>query len=233
MFRYFLLPFLISFTLAANAQKNHAKWNEILSIYVDSYGKVDYEAWNKSQEGINKYINMLSEHDLKFNSEQSEKAFWINLYNASTIQIVLKNYPINSIREINNGKVWDEKFISVNGEFYSLNQIENEILRKKFNDPRIHFGINCAAISCPKLNNKAFTSSNVNVELEKLTSNFINTNSKITSNSIVVSKIFDWYKEDFKQNGGLIDYLNKYLIKKVPKNFQVDYSNYNWNLNKK
>jgi hypothetical protein len=233
MLRYLLLPFLISFIIIANGQENHSNWNKILSIYVDSEGKVDYEEWNKSQEEINNYINMLSKHDLKFNSEQSEKAYWINLYNASTIQIVLKNYPINSIREINNGKVWDEKFISVQGVFYSLNQIENEILRKKFNDARIHFGINCAAISCPKLNNKAFTSSNVNVELEKLTSNFINTNSKITSNSIVVSKIFDWYKEDFKQNGGLIDYLNNYLIKKVPKNIHVDYSNYNWNLNKK
>ena len=233
MFRFSLLPLFFLISILTSAQGVDTRWGGLLSRYVDEAGKVDYKSWVDNQEELNKYLIELSKHKLGFNSDNEEMAFWMNLYNASTVQKVLQYYPIKSIKDIENGKVWDFKFIKVNGKLLSLNQIENQILRIKFNDPRIHFGINCAAVSCPKLNNKAFNSSNVDIELKKLASEFINKTSKVNSSSIIVSKIFEWYRDDFIQNGSLVDYLNRYLINKVPNNTNVEYSNYNWSLNKK
>ena len=130
---------------------------------------------------------------------------------------------------------WNTPFANVGGKNYTLNHIEHEILRKDFNDPRIHVGVNCASGSCPQLGNFAFTESNIEAELERLMKLFINDNSrnKITEKKIQISKIFEWFKGDFTKNGSLIEYLNTYSTTKINKKAKIRYLTYDWNLNGK
>lgn len=118
---------------------------------------------------------------------------------------------------------------------YSLDYIEHKILRRWHDDPRIHVGINAASKSGPKFVNFAFTEKNINTKLEKLMTHFINdpTKNKISINRVEVSKIFEWYQEDFTSNITLIDYLNKYSNIKIQNSAEVIYSNYDWTLNEK
>jgi hypothetical protein len=133
--------------------------------------------------------------------------------------------------DLDNGKTWDVKWIKLGGKTYSLNQIEHEIIRPQFKDARIHFAVNCAAKSCPPLYNKAYTEENVNRYLEKRTIQFINDNkyNSISTKKAEISKIFEWYQEDF---GDLITYLNKYLKQEdISKKAKVSFKEYDWSLN--
>ena len=159
----------------------------------------------------------------------------MNAYNAYTILLIVENYPVKSILKIQkNGKdAWHQNFAVVGGVSYTLNQIEHEILRKKFSDPRIHVGVNCASYSCPALPNYAFTEQNVDAKLQVLMKDFINDPSRnlITVKKVTLSKIFEWYKEDFTKNGSLIAYINTYTDLVLSKKTKVRYMEYNWNLN--
>lgn len=128
---------------------------------------------------------------------------------------------------------WHQKFVVVGGETFSLNDIEHQILRKKYPDPRIHVGVNCASFSCPPIANFAFTEANVETELERLMKKFINdpARNRITSKKITLSKIFEWYKGDFTKNGSLVTYINGYTEVELTKKTKVRYLEYNWNLN--
>ena len=163
-------------------------------------------------------------------SRNKSLAFWINAYNANTIKLILKNYPIKSIMDLNNGKPWDVKWIKIDQRTLSLNNIENDIIRPNYSEPRIHFAVNCAAKSCPPLLNKAWTEGNLNSNLERQTKSFINNPiyNTITSSNVEVSKIFDWYRKDF---GDLKSYLNKFSSSKIGKNTSVNFKTYDWNLN--
>ena len=144
---------------------------------------------------------------------------------------MVDNYPVKSIKDIAGGKPWDKKFIKLDGKTLSLNDIENGIIRKDFNEPRIHFAVNCASISCPKLLNKAYTAGNLNSLLESQTKRFINDNSMnmISATKPEISNIFDWYKVDF---GNVITFLNKYSDTEIESSAKISYKEYNWNLNK-
>ena len=128
---------------------------------------------------------------------------------------------------------WNIPFAKVGGKTYTLNHIEHEILRKDFNDPRIHVGVNCASGSCPQLGNFAFTEANIDTELERLMKLFINdtTRNKITEKKIQISKIFEWFKEDFTKNGSVIDFLRKNTNIDINEDVTIEYLEYNWNLN--
>ena len=134
--------------------------------------------------------------------------------------------------DLDGGKTWDVKWIDIGDKKYSLNQIEHEIIRPQFNDARIHFAVNCAAKSCPPLYNRAYTETNVNDYLEKRTKLFINDRNfnQIVPMGAKVSKIFEWYKEDF---GDLRDYINKYSKTKLNRAAQIDFKEYDWSLNGK
>ena len=124
------------------------------------------------------------------------------------------------------------KWIKLGGKTYSLNQIEHEILRPVYKDPRIHFAVNCAAKSCPRLGNQAFTSSKMNNQLDKLTKDFVNnsTANTLSASSLQLSKIFEWYKEDF---GDLGAFIAKYADVKVDPSASISFKDYNWSLNGK
>lgn len=209
---------------------NHTKWDELLKKHVTSSGKVNYNGLKSSLSIIESYIRDLESFNDQNEWSRNEKlAYWINLYNAATVRLICKNYPLSSITNLNGGKPWDVKLITIGNKSYSLNNIENDIIRKRFTEPRIHFAVNCAAKSCPKLMNSAFLPEKLSRQFAKQSSSFINgTENVISSDKIAISKIFEWYKSDFNS---LIEFLNKYSDTEINTDATISYKEYNWDLN--
>ena len=216
---------------------NHNIWDGLLKKYVDGSGNVDYNGFKKEAAVLDQYLEVLNKADIESLNTNAAKALLINAYNAYTVKLIIDNYPLKSIMDIKEeGKsAWDIPFAKVGGKTYTLNAIEHEILRKKYNDPRIHVGVNCASFSCPKLINKALTESNINSTLESGMKQFINDTkrNKINTSGANLSKIFEWFKEDFTKSGSLVDYINKYSTNKISESTPVSYLEYNWSLNSK
>ncbi len=213
---------------------SHQLWDELVSAHVSESGKVDYKAFINNKDKLEQYLSLLkSSHPDKQWTKDEQMAYWINAYNAFTIKLILNNWPVNNIKNIGNESPWDIEFIKIEDQTYNLNAIEHKILRKKFNDPRIHFAVNCASVSCPKLLNEAYTANKLDQQLTSRAKDFINKTSKniIKENKIIISNIFKWYKEDFIQKGTLIDYINQYSNIQINKNAKIEYKPYNWSLN--
>ncbi|WP_040280228.1 DUF547 domain-containing protein [Psychroserpens damuponensis] len=210
---------------------NHKPWDDLLKKYVANNGDVDYKGFKNDSQKLNDYINYLSSKVPAKNWSINEQlAYFINVYNANTIKLIIDNYPTKSIKDIKNP--WGKNRLKIGDKDYSLADIENGILRK-MNEPRIHFAINCASFSCPKLLNTAYTADNVQDLMERATKEFINNTEKnnLSANNPKLSEIFKWYKGDFKDNGSVIDYINQYATIKISANAKVNYIDYNWNLN--
>jgi hypothetical protein len=214
----------------------HEGFDKLLENNITEDGVVNYKGIMKERATLDAYIAYIkvTSPEEKW-SDDKTKAFYINVYNAYTILLILDNYPLKSIIKISKrGKdAWHQKFVVVGGETFSLNDIEHQILRKKYSDPRIHVGVNCASFSCPPIANFAFTEANVETELERLMKKFINdpARNRITSKKITLSKVFEWYKGDFTKNGSLVTYINGYSEVELTKKTKVRYLEYNWNLN--
>lgn len=211
----------------------HDGWDALLSKYVSSNGEVDYEGFKNSKTELEVYLGLLSKNSPESSwSREKSMAYWINAYNAHTIHLIINNYPLQSITDLDGGNPWKVKRISIGDKEYSLNNIEHDILRPQFKDPRIHFAVNCAAKSCPKVHNQAWTETNLEFNLTKLTKEFVNNPKANTINnkSVALSKIFEWYKSDFDD---LIGFLNKYSAVPVDKNASVTFQDYDWDLNSK
>ncbi|QMU63424.1 MAG: DUF547 domain-containing protein [Flavobacteriaceae bacterium] len=235
MKKIILILFVSTFT---NAFSQTSIFNELLQKHVDEKGNVDYKAFKGEEEKLDDFLAFLEkENTSEFESENAEKAFWINVYNAYTVKLILMNYPLKSIRQIKqNGKdAWNIPFAKAGGKTYTLNFVEHEILRKKFKDPRIHVGVNCASGSCPKLANVAFTAANIDQQLEQLMVDFINDpiRNKLGKKKVEISEIFNWFKGDFTANGSVIDYISKYAKVKINKKARIKYLPYDWSLNGK
>ena len=214
----------------------HKTWDNLLRKHVSSSGKVNYAGFVKDKGELLKYIKELqsSYKDLSSWGKNKRLAYWINVYNAVTVKLITDNYPVKSITDLNGGKPWDKKLINLGGISYTLNVIENKIIRPKYKEPRIHFAVNCAAKSCPKIMNKAWTEDNIKRYLTKQTKAFIanTTENSISADKVELSKIFDWYKADFGgDNTKLIQFINKYSEVKINKNAAVTFNEYNWELN--
>jgi hypothetical protein len=249
------------------AQFDHSKFDTLLQKYV-SDGLVNYREIKANPRLLNEYLAQLENvnpTDFQTWSRDEQMAFWINAYNAITIEGIIRNYPIqwggllsrirfpqNSIRQISD--FWDTVFISVMGKDITLNQIEHNILRKEFGDPRIHFAIVCASLGCPKLESYAFSGDSLDKQLNRVTRDFINNSGKVRldqkDGTLYLSSIFDWYKEDFpatpdareqlgkydKDERGVIEFVLRYLpetqqnyiIKNQP---SIKYLKYDWALN--
>jgi len=213
-------------------------FDSLLQKNVDKTGRVDYQSLKNNETLLDNYLAYIQNNEpTKDWSSNKKKAFWINTYNAYTIKIILNNYPLKSIRDIKiDGKTaWKIPFVKVGQKRYTLDQIEHKILRKKFNDPRIHVGINCASVSCPRLWNFAFTEDNIASSLDNLMKVFINdtTRNKISKNNVALSEIFNWFSKDFIKNGTIINYLNTYAAIKISEKASIKYLTYDWSLNKK
>ncbi len=213
----------------------YEKYESLLKSAVSSSGKVNYVKLKSQADDLNAVVKEFQSNvpDNSWSYKQ-KLAYWINAYNVFTLKIVVDNYPIKSIKDIGgSSSTWDKKFIDLDGKKMSLNDIENGIIRKQFSEPRIHFAVNCASISCPKLYNRAFTASELESQLTKLAKEFLADNSKNTldPNTPQISKLFDWYQDDFKAGGGVASFLSKYSSVEVSSTSKISYSDYNWSLN--
>jgi len=243
--RFFLFFIVCSCSLAAqtpgmaNTKQGHDLWNQLLKKHVNSDGRVNYKGFQADSVVLNTYLGYLSENPPPSSASKAEKtAFWINAYNAFTISLITKHYPIKSIKDIKKGipfinTVWDIKFIKIGGKTYDLNNIEHSILRKKLFDPRLHFALNCASTSCPKLLNEAFEAKILEQQLQKAAKNFINDSSKneLQASSARLSMIFSWYNGDFTKKSSLIDFINQYSTTKISPTANIGFKEYDWSLN--
>lgn len=211
--------------------RSHAAFDSLLQKYVSGTGQVNYKGLKADSAGLQAYCRLLAENPPRETWSQAEKlAYWINVYNAFTMKLIVDNYPTASILRFDGGKTWDVKRITLGGKKYSLNQIENEIIRPQFKEPRIHFALNCAAKSCPPLYNRAYTAENLEDALESRAKQFINHTgyNSFSAGKAVVSKIFDWYGADF---GDLKKYLNRYADTPIKASAMVSFKEYDWDLN--
>lgn len=212
---------------------DHSQWDALLKKYVNDAGFVDYQAFQQDRAALKSYLNNLSSQVPSESwSVQELLAYYINVYNAYTVDLILENYPVASIKDINGP--WTKGIVKVGDKELSLGGIENGILRK-MNEPRIHFAINCASFSCPKLLNEAYTAAQINEQLDRVTRQFIEGNKNdISGGDPKLSSIFDWYKKDFIVDGkqDVIGYINKYSEVKINPGATLDYLEYDWSLNK-
>lgn len=231
------LLFICSLLLSIHSFSQTSVWNNLLQKHVDEHGWVDYTSFEKDKEQLNLYLTYLNntKPDNSW-SVNKTKAYWINAYNAYTVKTILEHAPVKSILDIkeNDKNAWEISFAKVGGKTYTLNHIEHEILRKEYDDPRVHVGVNCASISCPPLPNVAFTEKNIDALLTQGMKNFINQGDRntITAKKLKLSKIFNWFQEDFTQQSDLITFINQYSDITINKDAKIVYKEYNWNLNK-
>jgi hypothetical protein len=242
----FLFP-LFSCQASDLGQKNstppsHQIFDELLKKHVNKAGVVNYRGFIEDKDKLEKYLDLLSNNapDRQKWTKDQQLAYWINAYNAFTVKLIVDNYPVESIQDLHPkikiplvNTVWHIKFFKIGGEDANLDEIEHKILRKEFDEPRIHFAINCASFSCPPLLNEAFFPERIDTQLDKVAKSFINDTkrNKISPNQIEISKIFSWFKGDFTKKGSLIDYLNKYSTVKINPKAKVSYLEYDWSLN--
>jgi len=227
-----VVPPLQSTTKGSLVNLDHSQWDVLLKKYVNNKGLVNYIGFKKDQAALQSYLQMLSlqQPNDKW-SAQELLAYYINLYNAHTVNLIVENYPVKSIKDINGA--WIRAIVPIGKNELSLASIENGVLRK-MNEPRIHFAINCASISCPNLLNEAFTAAKINEQLDKASRNFITSDkNSISANRPQLSSIFDWYKKDYKVNGksNVIAFINQYSSTKISAAAVIEYKEYNWNLN--
>lgn len=210
---------------------DHSAFNKLLIANVAEDGVVNYKGFIQNRKSLNDYIAALGLNMPNDSWTKEDKlAYWMNGYNAMTISLIIRNYPLKSIKDID--KPWDQRLWKLGDKWYDLNEIEHQILRK-MEEPRIHFGINCASFSCPPLLNEAFTASEVDKQLEKLAIRFINDplRNKLSNVNIEISEIFSWFAKDFKKEGSVIDYLNQYSEIIIDPKARIKYMDYNWSLN--
>jgi len=232
---FLMLPFFLCSIMNSQEIVDHASWDQILILNVTDNGMVDYEGVTRDVSVFYSYFRYLQKISPEEHWSKEEKlAYWLNVYNATAMKMILDEFPIGSINEIENP--WKKKSFKSQDVRYSLDEIEHDILRK-FNDPRIHFLLNCGSISSPRLWNRAYTSSNINIALEQRTIEFINDpqRNQINSSVVKISELFKWYEDDFSAYGSnVIEFINQYANVPIKENLKIsdkNYLTYDWNLN--
>ena len=227
---------------SALADVDHSLWGELLTQH-NHNGRVDYKELQADEAKLNTYLGQLEKVDPKTLERSDALAYYINLYNAWTVKLILSQYPnLKSIKDIGTllKSPWKIDLIPLNGKRVTLDHIEHEIIRPQFNDARIHFAVNCAALSCPPLWRAPFEGHTLDAQLEQATTQFINDpkSNYLKGDTLFISRIFKWFKKDFKNDvaGFIRRYAQGDLKTALDTNkgtLSVKYSDYNWNLNKK
>ncbi len=223
---------------------DHSIWDQLLSKYVkaakDGVNRVDYAALKQNDAAkLTQYLTAMQAVEIEKYPKDEQFAFWVNLYNAATIDVILKNYPLKSIRDI--GLVgqgpWKDKAVKVGGKPLSLDDIEHGILRPIWKDVRIHYAVNCASIGCPNLAAKAYTAKTLEPMLEDAAQSYINSPRGFAriDGALVASSIFDWYVDDWGDQAAVLDHARKYASDKTKSvlgiSTEIDSHDYNWSLN--
>lgn len=219
---------------------SHSRWSGILAGSVKD-GTVDYEALHKDPSGLKDYLDSLervTKAPYASWTEDQKLAFWLNAYNAYTVKVILDHYPLKSIRDIGSWRsVFNMKLVPLVllfGEKASLNNIEHDVIRKEFAEPRIHFALVCASKGCPPLRSEAYRAEDLDRQLQDQTRTFLRTEKwnrwDPASKTLHLSKIFDWYGEDFvKAEGSVHKFVSKHLD--VPADARIQFLDYDWTLN--
>jgi hypothetical protein len=221
---------------------SHELWDSLLSRYVSSEGKVNYPGFLESEQELDAYLELLNSMppDTSQWSESEQLAYWINAYNAFTIKLIVDNYPIQSIQDLHPfpyipffHTVWHKKLFRINGLPISLDHIEHALLRVQFEEPRIHFAINCASVSCPPLFNRAYQPHLLDKQLENAARGFMGNPefNQIGPDQLRLSSIFQWFQGDFTRKGSLVAYIQHYTEIPLSENIDIDYLPYDWRLN--
>ncbi len=244
-----LMEEFIPFAEGATDVISHVRWDTLLETYlVVRNGEPNlfrYAAVNDADKQLlDEYIANLQSVGISLFDRPEQKAYWINLYNALTVKTVLDHYPVNSIREINispglfSAGPWGAKQVTVEGVELSLDDIEHRILRPIWEDNRIHYVLNCAALGCPDLWPVAVNPDNLERILDQAAFNFINLEHgvKFDGGRMTVSKIYEWYDEDFGgSDEGVIAHLMEYgrgpLQRDIQRRVGLVKTDYDWWLN--
>lgn len=227
----------ISFSSDEVFDHSYKSYGAVLSENVTN-GSVNYRNIKNNISKLDRFLSETSDVNKSAYrgwTEDEKLAFLINLYNAQTLKLITDNYPIKSIKDIE--KPWDIDIVNLFGSKISLNHLEHEIIRKEFDEPRIHFALVCAAKGCPILLNKPYLSSRLKEQLETSTANFLKDSNKNyidkESKTLNLSPIFDWFKKDFaKKLGSVAKFLKPYFPEVADiENYQIKYTKYDWSLN--
>ena len=215
-------------------------YDSLLSKYVTSSG-VKYESWHANSadmKALDGVVNSIAKQSLSGKSKYEKLAFYLNAYNANILDKILNDYPTDGPGGggmLGRNRFFKSNNVIVAGKTTSFQALENETIRPGFNEPRIHFALNCASASCPPLNTTAFRAATLDITLESLTNNFINSNprgvGKISKGKVAVSKLFDWYEDDFNAVGGALAFINAKRDTKLPNSTKVTFQDYSWKLN--
>jgi len=221
---------------------DHGLYAELLEKYVEN-GVVNYQGFKKEETGLDQYLKVLEDTDTKALSRNEQFAFYVNAYNAWTIKLILTGYPgVKSIKDLGGWipNPWKKKICHIDGDILALDDIEHNILRDRFKDPRVHFAINCAAKDCPPLRSEPYLGISLNRQLEEAAERFINNPSYnyLKGNTLYVSKIFEWFSGDF--NKDITGYFLKYArgnlktrLEAGREKISIKHLDYDWSLNGK
>lgn len=231
---------------------DHSAWDKLLKTYVapgkDGLNRVRYGKFKaKGRAALTSYLTSLSKVDPAKLDKNEQFAFWVNLYNAKTIDVILSKYPVKSIKDIRlggsffaniTGGPWKAKIVTIKGTKLSLDDIEHGILRPIFKDPRVHYAVNCASVGCPNLDTDAFTGATLQQQLNKAAAAYINSSRgfNVKSGRITASSIYKWFRDDFGgSEAGVFAHAKKYaspaLKTKLASIGSISSYNYDWNLN--
>ncbi len=222
------------------ARELHGEFDRLLKLHVVGLG-VDYATWHADEADVTalgRYVDELAAIDPADWSREDGLAYWINMYNAVTLRLILDNYPLDSIKDIGglfNKSPWKRKLVEVGGRKLTLNDIENDIIRPTYEDARAHFAINCASIGCPPLRAEACLPELLDSQLDASCRLALNLDRwvSVTNNEVKITKIFDWYRGDFVADGAsLLEFINRYRDEKLPADTRgFGYLPYDWSLN--
>ena len=226
----------------SGATVDHGIYATLLEKYVKQ-GQVDYRGFKTDEAKLDQYLKVLEKTYSDKLSPNDQFAFYVNAYNAWTIKLILSGYPgIKSIKNLGSifKSPWEQKICRIDGDVITLDDIEHNILRPRFKDPRVHFAINCAALSCPPLISEPYRGDTLDRQLDNSAQAFINNpqHNYLQDNTLYVSKIFKWFAEDFDNDimGFFLKYANQEFKKELEAKkdrIKVKYLNYDWSLNGK
>lgn len=234
---------------SATATIDHGVWDRLLKTYlVRSRDGVNRFAYGRvspaDRRALDAYIARLAATPITHFNRNEQLAYWINLYNALTVRVILEHYPVASIRDIDltpgllSDGPWDRKLIKIGRHAVGLNDIEHRILRPIWLDPRIHYAVNCASIGCPNLQPDAFTATNTKTLLHQAAVEYINDprGVRVLNNGLVISKIYLWFAEDFgSTRDNIFAHLRRYarpdLAQRIRLDTEIAGYEYDWALN--
>ncbi len=228
-----LVAFVVALGLSARADWPD-DYGRLLKKYVTPSG-VRYAEWKANAEDIKALqavVDGIAAAPASGAKSKEQLAFHINAYNAWILHEALEKYPTKSVKDAL-FTFFTSNRITVAGEKMSFNKLEKEIIRPRFNEPRIHFALNCASRSCPPLRNDPYSAAELEGQLEQQTRAYINSprGVQVNKENVQLSKIFDWYKEDFGAGNAVLAFVNKRLAKPLPATAKISYQEYDWGLN--